>query len=72
MMDLKKIEDGFRLVLEGLGENPSREGLLDTPARVARMYQELLSGLARELPDVINGLTPEGRLPSAQEAARWI
>lgn len=45
MMDLKKIEDGFRLVLEGLGENPQREGLVETPSRVARMYQELLSGL---------------------------
>jgi len=41
-MDLKKIEDGFRLILEGLGENPEREGLLKTPARVARMYSELL------------------------------
>jgi GTP cyclohydrolase I len=44
-MDLMKIEDGFRLVLEGLGENPDREGLKKTPARVARMYAELLSGL---------------------------
>ena len=44
-MDLKKIEDGFRLVLEGLGENPKREGLLKTPERVAKMYSELLSGL---------------------------
>jgi len=44
-MDLKKIEDGFRLVLEGLGENPSREGLQKTPERVAKMYAELLCGL---------------------------
>jgi len=44
-MDLKKIEEGFRLVLEGLGENPDREGLKKTPARVARMYSELLCGL---------------------------
>ena len=45
-MDLKKIEDGFRLMLEGMGENTQREGLLETPRRVAKMYQELLSGLA--------------------------
>jgi GTP cyclohydrolase I len=44
-MDLKKIEDGFRLVLEGLGENPDREGLRKTPARVAKMYSELFCGL---------------------------
>jgi GTP cyclohydrolase I len=47
-MDLKKVEEGFRLVLEGLGENPSREGLQKTPARVARMYSELLRGLNGE------------------------
>lgn len=33
---------------------------------------DLLSGLASELPDVINSLTPDGRLPTAQEASRWI
>jgi GTP cyclohydrolase I len=47
-MDLKKIEEGFRLVLEGLGENPDREGLKKTPARVAKMYSELLCGLDGE------------------------
>ncbi len=45
LMDLKKIEDGFRLILEGLGENPSRDGLQKTPARVAKMYSDLLRGL---------------------------
>lgn len=33
---------------------------------------ELLAGLARQLPDVINQLTPDGRLPTAHEASRWI
>ncbi|MDR2580938.1 MAG: GTP cyclohydrolase I FolE [Fibromonadaceae bacterium] len=47
-MNLKKIEDGFRLILEGLGENPDREGLRKTPERVAKMYAELLSGLSCE------------------------
>ena len=41
-------------------------------AQTGLSREELLSGLARELPDVINGLTPDGRLPSAQEAERWI
>ncbi len=44
-MDLEKIEQGVRLILEGVGEDPEREGLLDTPARVARMYEEVFSGL---------------------------
>lgn len=47
-MDLSKIEQGVRLILEGVGENPSREGLLETPARVARMYQECFAGLHQD------------------------
>ena len=44
-MDLEKIEQGVRLILEGMGENPKREGLLKTPERVARMYEECCAGL---------------------------
>jgi len=43
-IDLDQVAKGVRLILEGMGENPNRAGLLDTPARVARMYEELLSG----------------------------
>ena len=50
MMDLKKIEEGFRLILEGMGEDVNREGLLKTPHRVAKMYAELCSGLAETEP----------------------
>lgn len=44
-MDTEKIEQGVRLILEGIGEDPNREGLRETPARVARMYEEVFAGL---------------------------
>lgn len=47
-MDLKRIEQAVRQILEAVGEDPEREGLKDTPARVARMYQELFSGLTSD------------------------
>ena len=43
MMDLERVENGVREILVGIGEDPNREGLLETPARVARMYAEVLS-----------------------------
>ncbi|KAF0208781.1 MAG: GTP cyclohydrolase I FolE [Actinomycetota bacterium] len=47
-MDREKIEQGVRLILEGVGEDPAREGLLDTPRRVASMYEEIFSGLSQD------------------------
>lgn len=52
-MDLSKIEQGIRLVLEGLGEDAEREGLLRTPGRVAEMYAEILDGTHRDLAAII-------------------
>ncbi len=43
-VDLAKVAEGVRLILEGLGENPEREGLQRTPERVAQMYAELTAG----------------------------
>ena len=43
--DLARIEGAVREILAALGEDPDREGLRDTPARVARMYAEMFSGL---------------------------
>ncbi|MCM3114635.1 GTP cyclohydrolase I FolE [Neobacillus sp. MER 74] len=40
-----QIEDAVRLILEAIGEDPNREGLHDTPKRVAKMYEEVFSGL---------------------------
>lgn len=42
---LKKISRGVKLILEGVGEDPERPGLKDTPQRVARMFSEILGGL---------------------------
>ena len=44
MIDHEKIEQAVRLFLEGIGEDTDREGLKDTPARVARMCEELYAG----------------------------
>ncbi len=44
-VDLPRIEKAVREILAAVGEDPDREGLLETPARVARMYAELFSGL---------------------------
>ncbi len=44
-MDLARIQAAMRDILLAIGEDPAREGLRDTPLRVARMYQELFSGL---------------------------
>jgi GTP cyclohydrolase I len=47
-VDLPRIERAVREILAAVGEDPLREGLLETPARVARMYAELLSGLRED------------------------
>jgi GTP cyclohydrolase I len=47
-MDLKKIEKGVRLILEGVDEEPNRSGLRDTPRRVARMLSEILGGTGED------------------------
>ncbi len=44
-MDMEKIQEGVRLILEGVGEDPEREGLKKTPVRVAKMYAECFAGL---------------------------
>lgn len=44
-MDKQRIENAVREILLAIGEDPEREGLLETPARVSRMYEEIFSGL---------------------------
>jgi GTP cyclohydrolase I len=48
MMDRKKIEKAIREILEAIGENPKRKDLLDTPKRVAEMYEEIFSGIQKD------------------------
>ena len=44
-MDKDKIKQGVQLIIEGIGEDASREGLVETPDRIARMYEEIFAGL---------------------------
>lgn len=48
MIDQGKIKQAVRLLLEGIGEDPSREGLVETPDRIARMYEEIYGGLIED------------------------
>lgn len=50
-MDREKIERAVRDILEAIGEDPDREGLKETPNRVARMYEEVFSGLSEDAHD---------------------
>jgi GTP cyclohydrolase I len=52
-MDLERIERAVREILLAVGEDPDREGLLDTPKRVAKAYAETFSGLHQEAVDVL-------------------
>ena len=53
-MDKNKIEQGVKLILEGIGEDPNREGLLDTPDRIARMYEEIFSGMGQTAKEALS------------------
>jgi GTP cyclohydrolase I len=45
MVDQNKIMEGVKLILEGIGEDVNREGLIDTPKRIAAMYEEVFAGM---------------------------
>src|ERR1700694_3032849 len=47
-VDLERIEKAVREIMLAVGEDPEREGLRETPARVARMYAEMFSGLRKD------------------------
>ena len=52
---MERMTDAVRTLLEGVGEDPEREGLLKTPQRVAKAMQFLTSGYNQSLEDIING-----------------
>jgi len=54
LFDHQKIRQAVTMLLEAIGEDPGREGLRDTPGRVARMYEEIFSGLYRCAQDEID------------------
>jgi GTP cyclohydrolase I len=51
--DDEKIEQGVRMILEGIGEDPDRGGLRETPSRVARMYREVFSGIGQDASQLV-------------------
>lgn len=58
--DFEKVERGVRLLLEGIGEDLGRPGMRETPARVARMYEEITSGLHEDPSEVLQAVFDEG------------
>lgn len=54
MIDKSKIEDAVKLFLEGIGEDPNREGLLETPDRIARMCEEVFGGLNSDATEILS------------------
>lgn len=53
-MDREKILEGARLILEGIGEDINREGLLETPDRMARMYEEIFGGIGKDAKEILS------------------
>ena len=54
MFDREKIKKGVELILEGIGENKNREGLVETPERIARMYEEILAGMDMDCEEILS------------------
>ena len=52
MINQEKIKEAIRLLLEGLGEDVNREGLLETPDRIARMYEEICGGMNEDAKNI--------------------
>ncbi|HET7236972.1 MAG TPA: GTP cyclohydrolase I FolE [Actinomycetota bacterium] len=57
-VDRAKVEQAIRLILEGIGDDPQREGVRDTPRRVADMYEEIFAGVGVDptpIPQIVPG-----------------
>lgn len=70
-MDKEKIKQAVAMLIEAIGEDPKREGLIETPERVAKMYEEIFGGygdeaelhLAKTFTSGINGIVLERDIP---------
>jgi GTP cyclohydrolase IA len=58
-VDFDKLKEAVRMILEAVGEDPDREGLLDTPKRVAKMYAEVFSGLGKNPEEELSAIFNE-------------
>ena len=58
--DAARVEAAVRELLIGIGEDPDREGLQETPARVSRAYQETVAGLGQDPAEVLATVFDEG------------
>jgi GTP cyclohydrolase IA len=58
--DAQKVEEGVQLILEGIGEDPGRQGLKDTPRRVTEMYREIFAGLHEDPEAVVDAVFDVG------------
>ena len=54
MIDVKKVQEGVRMILEGIGEDVNREGLRETPDRIARMYEEIFAGMDMDCKEILS------------------
>ena len=54
--DAHKVEQGVSLILEGIGDDPARDGLKDTPRRVAEMYREIFAGIHQDPEAVVDAV----------------
>jgi GTP cyclohydrolase I len=60
VVDREKVERGVRLILEGIGEDPERAGIAETPKRVAQMFEEVFAGYGRDPSEVVTVIAGAG------------
>ncbi len=54
MIDQEKVKEAVRLLLKGIGEDTGREGLVETPDRIARMYGEICGGMEMDVKEILS------------------
>jgi len=59
-LDRKKVEEGVRLILEGIGEDPERAGIAETPQRVAEMFEEVFAGYDHDPSEIVTVIAGAG------------